>query len=605
VAAHTPLTGTAETPQTAASQTPVTTATETPQTATGSGTGVGAGGEEATFRGLLESAPDAMVITDATGAITLLNAQAERLFGYARDELIGRSLDLLVPERFEAGHRHRRAGHTGFSRMRTMGTLDLSARHKDGSEFPVEISLSPLETERGLLISTAIRDITDRKAVEAELRRLADHDALTGLPNRRFFEERLGSEVARAGRYGATGTVLLVDVDSLKGVNDSLGHARGDELLRTVGGLIERRMRKTDVVARIGGDEFAVILPHTSVRAAQDVADTLLSSIRRHAIAAGAHRMRLSVSIGIASFGGASLGGGEPTGEDVMVAADYALYEAKDAGRGRVVTYQSESAEVAARHPRVAWSRRLRTALDTRRLVAHRQPIMSVATRTSSHFELLVRMLDDDGNPILPGVFLPSAERTGMVRELDRFMISQALGLIAPSRDDSVAAVYEVNLSARSLADPDLGAMISRQIAESGADASRLTFEITENAAIANLEQAARLGHTLRELGCGFTLDDFGSGFASFSCLEPIPFNCLKIDGDLILDIADNPVNRLVVRHIAEIARELGLATVAESVEDPETLEILAAYGIDRVQGHFIGRPAPISDRVASAVAPG
>jgi len=546
------------------------------------------------FRDLLESAPDAMVIVDAEGRIVHSNSQTERLFGYTPDELAGERVEMLVPDRFRSGHDKRRASYDDDPHARPMGAgLDLAARRKDGSEFPVEISLAPLETEDGRLVSAAIRDVTTRKVEEEQLRYLAEHDELTGLRNRRTFEADLARETARSRRY-REGAMLLIDIDSLKDVNDTLGHGQGDELIRSVGALIASRVRSTDMVARIGGDEFAVLMPDTPVDAARVVAEELLQSIRDHGIVLGAQRQRLTASMGLAAFGTS----GPSVGEDVMVAADLALYEAKENGRDRAVVYAPAAPETARRQARIAWSQRLRGALDENLLVAYQQPIMTLGTRAIEQYELLVRMLDANGSPIPPSAFMPTAERTGLVREIDRYMIGRAIDLIAGSQQTT----YEVNLSARSLVDPELPAIVSEQLTRTGADPSRLVFEITETAAIANMEQARAFANALRNLGCGFALDDFGAGFASFYYLKHMPLDFLKIDGDFVRNITTNPTDQLVVSHIAQIASSLGLQTIAEFVENEATLELLADLGVDHVQGYHVGRPVPVLGGAPSSV---
>jgi diguanylate cyclase (GGDEF)-like protein/PAS domain S-box-containing protein len=547
-------------------------------------------GSERKFHALLESAPDAMVIVNAHGHITLANAQAERMFGYSREELIGQSVRVLIPERLRERHRAHQRSYLRDAKARPMGSdLELHGRRKDGSEFPVEISLSPLETDEGTLVSSAIRDITERKRSEALLRELADRDGLTGLLNRRKFEEHLSQQVALVDRYGGEAAMLLIDIDSLKDVNDTLGHACGDEMIRNVGVVIASRMRTTDLVARVGGDEFAVLLPHTTEAAATAVADDLLATIRGQDLVLSGHHLRPSVSIGVAAFEA-----GAVASDDVMVAADLGLYEAKDAGRNQIGVFKPPIAAAPQSKERVSWSKRIRAGLDEGLLVPYRQPIMNLSDGRIYRYELLVRLLDEHGAPTLPRAFLPTAERTGAVREIDRRMIAYAIELISAAEVAREPVTYEVNISARSLGDPDLLPMISRSVMVSGIDPSSLVFEITETAAIANMEQVRNFAGTLRALGCSFALDDFGAGFASFYYLKHVPLDWLKIDGDFIRDLPRNATDQLVVRHIAEMAHSLKLRTIAEFVEDAETLEMLTDYGVDCGQGHYVGEPEPI-----------
>jgi diguanylate cyclase (GGDEF)-like protein/PAS domain S-box-containing protein len=551
-------------------------------------------GSEKKFRALLESAPDAMVIVNSHGHIALANAQAERMFGYSHEELIGQSIRVLIPERLRERHRAHQRSYLQDAKTRPMGgDLDLQARRKDGSEFPVEISLSPLETDEGMLVSSVIRDITERKRSEALLRELADRDGLTGLLNRRKYEEHLAQEVALVDRYGGESAMLLIDIDSLKDVNDTLGHACGDEMIKNVGAVVASRLRATDIVARVGGDEFAVLLPRTTEPAAEAVAEDLLATIRSQDLVLSGHHLRPSVSIGVAAFEA-----GAVASDDVMVAADLGLYEAKDAGRNQIGVFKPPIIPTSENRERVSWSKRIRAGLDEGLLVPYRQPIMTLSDGTITRYELLVRLLDDRGEPTLPRAFLPTAERTGAVRDIDRRMIAFAIDLISDAELAREPVTYEVNISARSLGDPDLLPLIARSIVESGINPSSLVFEITETAAIANMEHVRRFAGTLRDLGCSFALDDFGAGFASFYYLKHVPLDWLKIDGDFVHDLPRNATDQLVVRHIAEMAHSLNLRTIAEFVEDAWTLEILTEYGVDCGQGHFVGEPEPVPNQI-------
>ena len=549
-------------------------------------------GSERKFRALIESAPDPIVIIDWHGHIALVNAQFEAVFGFSRRAVLGRNVGMLIPERLRDRHHQHLKRYMKAPRTRPMGAgQELLGLRADGTEFPIEISLSPLGSAEGLLVSAVIRDVTERRLDEERLRYLADHDPLTGLANRRSFEEHLARELAITDRYEREGAMLLVDLDGLKEVNDTLGHAHGDELLRTIAELIAARTRDTDIVGRIGGDEFAVLLPDTTVAGAKALSEDLLQSIRDHGMVTGAQRLRATACAGVAVFGEE-----KTSAEDVMVAADLALYEAKNRGRNRVVVHQPVPGEAAVAGERVAWVQRIRHGLDEDHFIPYLQPIMRLSDRTIVRYELLARMIDENGDPVMPGAFLPTAERSGMIRELDRRMIAWAIELIAQCDAGASACSFEVNLSARSLIDPELPGLIAARIDEAGIDPGNLVFEITETAAIANMDQARTFANQLRDLGCHFALDDFGAGFASFYYLKHVPLDALKIDGDFIANLHRNHTDQLLVKHMAEIAASLGLYTIAEFVGNQETLEILAEYGIDAAQGFHVGEPtrAPI-----------
>ncbi len=436
-----------------------------------------------------------------------------------------------------------------------------------------------------------LQDVSERKRFEGQLQHLADHDALTGLFNRRRFEEELERELAASVRYEGAGAVLALDLDHFKYINDSLGHTVGDELIARVAALLRERLRETDIVARLGGDEFAVILPHADEARAAGVAEDLLRTIRSGGAVTGEHgRAGTSASIGIAPF---PTQRNSITAGELLAEADIAMYDAKEGGRDRCVTYAA-SGQAALMAPRLDWVDRIRRALAEDRFVLHGQPILSLGGDHRPREELLLRMVDESGDLIPPASFLAVAERFDLIQEIDRWVVREAVALLARLERSGTRAALEVNLSAKSVTDAELPAMIETELARTGVDPSGLVFEMTETAAIVNVEQAKRFAISMRELGCEFALDDFGAGFASFYYLKHLAFDYLKIDGEFIADLRGSETNQLLVRALVDIARGLGKQTIAEYVGDAETLELLRDMRVDYAQGFHVARPRPV-----------
>ncbi|MDX6664175.1 MAG: hypothetical protein QOG68_381, partial [Solirubrobacteraceae bacterium] len=326
-------------------------------------------GTERKFRALLESAPDAMIIVNWHGHITLMNGEAERMFGHAREDIVGQNMTDLLLDEFRAAHRAlQRSFQQEGASSTTRARRELIGLHKEGTEFPIEMSLSPMLTDRGPLLFVSIRDISERKQFEDRLQHLADHDELTGMFNRRRFEQELALELGRARRYSTTGAVLAMDIDHFKHVNDTLGHAVGDDLIARVGALFRERLRTTDLICRLGGDEFAVILPRVSEDEAVLVANSLLAALHeecRLEMVTGPPR-RVTASIGVAPFGATP-----NTEEGVLVEADIAMYDAKEAGRDRVRVYGDDQDRQRSMLAGLTWEDRIRDALEQGRFVLH------------------------------------------------------------------------------------------------------------------------------------------------------------------------------------------------------------------------------------------
>jgi EAL domain-containing protein (putative c-di-GMP-specific phosphodiesterase class I) len=354
--------------------------------------------------------------------------------------------------------------------------------------------------------------------------------------------------------------------------------------------VLKERLRQTDVVARLGGDEFGVLLPAADPTQARKVAELLQTAVREHAPLVGGQPVKLSTSIGIACFGH---GSADP--EQLMAAADLAMYDAKEAGRDRIGMATAETIDERSLKARMHWLDRIRKALDEESFVLYCQPIARIDGGEISQYELLLRMRDDDGHIVPATAFLATAERFDLVQEIDRWVICQAIDLIAEHRAHGRALRLEVNISAKSIGDAQLPQLIEQRLAQTGIDPQLLILEITETSAIANMDDAVDFATRLSRLGCGFALDDFGRGFGSFYYLKHLPLNYLKIDGDFVRNIAHNLVDQQVVKAVVQVAKALGYQTIAEYVGDEATVLALRHYGVDYMQGYHVGRPRALN----------
>jgi len=470
-------------------------------------------------------------------------------------------------------------------------------RTVDGA-FDLEITVAPVRADDGSIAGGAA--VARLDSGEAMLRRLADHDPLTGVFTRERLQEELGQVVALADRYGEPGVVGVLDLDNFKYVNDAHGHGMGDHLLAQAATLLRGRLRETDALGRLGSDEFAFVLPRTELSAGTEVAGELLGALREAAATVGGDRVRLTASVGLAPIEPA----GSPaiTPSDLLAEADIAMYAAKEAGRDRVETAAPGHRSIARVRASLSWADRIHHALANDGLVLHAQPILNLAEARVDRYELLLRMRGDDGRPVPPGEFLSTAERFGQMPAIDRWVIGRALELLAATPQDG--PVLEVNLSAASVTDAQTVAFLGRAVAESGIDPSRLIFEITETAAIADIVRAGVLAERLRELGCRFALDDFGAGFGSLYYLKHLPFDVIKIDGEFIKDLPTSPEDQLTVRAIAQMAEGLGKTTIAEFVQDAATVDLLRELGVGLAQGIHVGMPEPLAGRWGSEATP-
>ncbi len=540
------------------------------------------------LRYVVDSTDEAIISVSRDGTIETWNRGAARLYGYTSTEAVGQHLAMLDPTGFAV--REQKLLRKVFAGI-SIERFDIERIRQDGAQIVVAQAMTPVREPDGQVIAAALlaRDVSERRWYEERLRHLAECDQLTGLCNRRRFEEELKRELSRAGRYCQGGAVLSVDLDNFKSTNDFAGHVAGDAVLSAVARVLKRRFRSGDVVARLGGDEFGILLSGVDGDAARKTAEDLLVAIHSCRPLFGGKSFRITASIGVTTFEG-----DEATSSELLINADLAMYAAKAAGRDRVVLYTTSEGRRARATAKLTWAERIRDALDRDDgFVLHMQPILDLATDRISHGELLLRMRDEYGNLIAPSAFLPAAERFGLIHAIDRWVVHRAIALIAEGR--GAALPVSVNLSGDSVVgDPHLLEMIETELKASSVDPSLLIFEITETAAIANMPEATMFARRVNELGASLALDDFGTGFGSFYYLKHLPVGYVKLDGEFIQNLPQSEVDAHLVNAIVGIAQGLGIKTVAESVTDEETIRLLRSHGVDYAQGFYVGRPVPV-----------
>jgi len=570
--------------------------------------------ERRRLEGILSSVGEGVYGVDEGGRITFINPAARRILGYPEDErLEGREPRALFHYADEGGAAIDpedcllTRAYAGQEEVRSWETVFWSRAAKP---VPVECTVHPLTIDgrrRGSV--TAFRDISERRNLEDRLRWQATHDPLTELINRRHFEEQLEQEVARLRRSTESSALLYIDLDRFKYINDTAGHAAGDQLLTAVARQLRMPLRATDVLARLGGDEFAVILRNVDPERIREAADKFRDLLGRHSFAHGDKSYRVSASIGVAV-----IDRNGPTPGDVLANADIACHVAKRSGRNQTHVFEGGQDEKAAMDEDLGWHNRLRDALQYDRFVLHYQPVVPLewidvgrlpeeagmlwgelrrgAARGPMTFEALVRLRGPGGALIPPHAFLPTAERFGFMHEIDVWILTRALEDLVGLGDRAKDIDLSINLSAGILEDRFALPYIKGLLEDLQLHPGRLIFEITERSAIHNLEAARRFVVELRDLGCRFALDDFGSGFSSFSHLKHLPVDMVKIDGAFVRDIAQDPVDRAMVQSVNDIAHSLGRRTVAEYVESAAILRILREFGVDFVQGDYLAQPA-------------
>ena len=546
---------------------------------------------EALFRGAMKGAGIGTALLHLDGTVFKVNRAFCRLSGFSEGEMLSKTAaDLTPPEDNppDDGPLLRGEIEVVESERRLV--------RKDGTDVWVFRSASLLRDGAGepAYMIVQFQDITARREAEERLRYNATHDELTGLLNRSAFEQKLEEALVESRDTGIKHALAFVDLDRLKIINDSAGHVAGDALLRGVAGALPNYLREGDVIGRLGGDEFGIILLGCSL----DDATMILENLNTRASAIQFPWDDRSYSVG-ASIGVTEITPDVRSPSAVLAQADVACLTAKMAGRNRVSIYRPEQSEAVDRHREIAVAAGLELAIEEGRLRLFAQRIVACADPTQERYEILVRMLDRDGTVIPPSVFIPAAERYDLIGVIDRWVVREALSIIERAGYLERDTRIHLNLSAASIGDASFAAYVREVLETTDVAPGILAFEITETAVVSNMAVAATTVGRLREMGCQIALDDFGVGLSSFNYLRQFPVDMVKIDGSFIHNMTANAVDRYIVKSIHQIAKELGAQTVAEFVEDQATFELVSALGITFAQGYAIHRPEPFDEIMA------
>ena len=534
------------------------------------------------MRQLVDSSFDAIITFADGGTVLSYNRAAERIFGAPAKAIIGGPVAALLPDD---------RGLSLEALAQAESSHELRGAHADGRYFPVEATFSRIRVDEKWLGIAILRDITERKAQQAELERLALHDALTALPNRTLLNDRIEMAINAATRAGMSMAVLLLDLDRFKDVNDTLGHHFGDLLLTEVGPRLQRPLREVDTVARLGGDEFAVLLPGpTDLATACKVAERLVDSLTQP-FGINGLVLEVGVSIGVALYPDHG-----QTGRELLQHADVAMYAAKRGQTGFVV-YSPETDTNSVRQ--LTLSGQLRRAIENGQMALEFQPKIDVRTAAVAGVEALIRWHHPDLGAVPPGEFIHSAEQTGLIKPLTLWVMNAALSELRRWSRHGYDFGVAVNLSVKSLQDPELPEVIRGLLQSSGQRPERLTFEITESALMADPAAALEVVAQIAALGCQLSLDDFGTGYSSLAYLQQLPIDELKIDRSFVVAMTRDDNAAVIVRSVVSLAKGLGLSVVAEGVESEDAFLSLRALGCDQVQGHWFG-PAMNGDQLLS-----
>jgi diguanylate cyclase (GGDEF)-like protein/PAS domain S-box-containing protein len=548
----------------------------------------------------LQSIGDGVITTDAQSTIDYINPVAEELTGWRLEDAMGKP----VEEIFRVFHEETceplenpLAVSIRSSRAVKSVRPVLLIRH-DGNELYVESTAAPIRDGAGHVSGGVLvfHDVSESRELNRRLSYHASHDLLTGLVNRHEFEVRLERALKSAKAREASYALCHLDIDQFKIVNDTCGHSAGDALLGQVGALLKSKVRWRDTLARLGGDEFGILLESCSLDEAMRIAEGLCEAVRNFRFTWEDRTFRLGASIGVVP-----IAADKTDSTSILSAADSACQAAKEGGRNRVHSFAENDIELMRRRREMQWAARINAALEEGRFELFRMQIQPLQRpETGQHYELLIRLRDENGKLVAPNDFIAAAERYSITPAIDRWVIENAFRWLVSEADErEKLALCSINLSGQSLGDDKFLPFVIDQFHRSGIDASKICFEITETAAVASFSQANRFIQALKELGCKFALDDFGTGLSSFGYLKHFPVDFLKIDGSFVREILRDPIDREMVRSINEIGHLTGKQTIAEFAENTEIIQMLRTLGIDYAQGYGVAQPQRVSKSAA------
>jgi diguanylate cyclase (GGDEF)-like protein/PAS domain S-box-containing protein len=540
------------------------------------------------IRGLLDTAQLIILTINENFEITLFNDHGERVTGFNREQVLKSHVSRMFP----AGNWTEAESFFIELLANKVSIAQQDAELIDHNNEIKHISWlhSRIKESDGksAILSVGL-DMTEKKATEKHVIWLAEHDPLTDLCNRRKFTADFEKSIQMAIRYEHTSSLIIIDLDHFKDINDTCGHKMGDDVLKSVAKTLKKITRFTDLVARIGGDEFAVVMPETDQHGAETLAEKIITHLSQINVSRGQFTHKLSASAGIVHYPLSNIDANQ-----LLSFADLAMYKAKASGKGTYRTFSPDDQMQQQLQSRVFWKHQIEEALENSRFVLFLQPIMRLHSDTIEHYEVLLRMRAPKTDElVMPAKFIEVAEQTGLIHQIDHWVLNHSIQKLAELHQQGRRITLSINLSGAIIDDPVIVPLIKQLIQKYQVNPSYVIFEVTETLAVSNLLQANKIMQAIKALGCRFSLDDFGVGFSSFDYMRQLPVDIIKIDGIFIKNLDKNADDRLFVKALVDVAKGLGKKTIAEFVENEDILKLLRTFGVDYAQGYHVGKPQP------------